>query len=254
MSVLTELDAQRKALRDAVGQASAIVAFTGAGVSTEAGIPDFRSPGSAWTVNRPIPFPAFMASAEVRAEAWRRKFAMDDVAAGATPATAHVEIARLVARGRITSVITQNIDDLHARAGVAPERIVELHGNGTYAACVACRRRYELADIRSRFEATALAPDCDDCGNPVKSATVSFGQAMPADAMRRAAEAATSADLFLAMGSSLVVQPAASFLDLARSSGARLVIVNREPTDYDPIADLVLRGEIGPIVEGMGEW
>lgn len=250
--VLTDLDDQRKALGDELARATAIVAFTGAGISTEAGIPDFRSPGSAWTVNKPIPFEAFVASAEARKEAWRRKFAMDDVARGAGPATAHRVIAEWVARGRCLSVVTQNIDDLHARAGVPASRVVELHGNGTYAACLACATRVELSDIRPRFEATGVPPDCDACGAPVKSATISFGQAMPKEALRRAGAAATGCDLFLVLGSSLVVYPAAAFVDLAKDAGARVVIVNREPTGYDPVADLVLRGEIGPILAGMG--
>jgi NAD-dependent deacetylase len=252
--VLTDLAAQRKALIDEMSMASSIVAFTGAGISTEAGIPDFRSPGSAWTVNKPIPYDAFVASPEVRAEAWRRKFAMDDVSSGAKPATAHLEIAELVRRGRCTRVVTQNIDDLHARAGVPHEHLVELHGNGTYAACISCGTRHELADVRPLFEASGQAPHCRECGSPVKSATVSFGQAMPKHAMQRAAKAATSCDLFLVLGSSLVVFPAASFVDLAKQAGARLVIVNREPTGFDDLADWVLRGEIGPVMTGLGAY
>ena len=226
----------------------AIVAFTGAGISTESGVPDFRSPGSPWMVNKPIPFDAFVASREARIEAWRRKFAMDDHAAGAVPNAGHRALARLINEGRSPGIVTQNIDGLHQEAGVPADRVVELHGNGTYATCLACGWRHELAEIRPVFEATGEAPTCTMCAGPVKSATISFGQAMPQDAMRRAQALTLAADLFLVLGSSLVVFPAATFPVLAKRNGARLVIVNREPTELDEIADLVVRAEIGAVL------
>jgi NAD-dependent deacetylase len=236
------------ALHALVEGACSVVAFTGAGISTESGVPDFRTPGSPWTRNKPIPFEAFRASAEARREAWRRKFAMDDNFAGAQPSRGHRALASLVARGRMPAIVTQNIDGLHQASGVPPERIVELHGNGTYATCLDCGLRHELDVLRPRFEATGAAPACDDCGGAVKAATISFGQAMPAAALRRAQELAEACDLFLVLGSSLVVYPAAALPLIAKRAGARLAIVNREPTDFDGMADLAIRGEIGPLL------
>jgi NAD-dependent deacetylase len=230
------------------------VAFTGAGISTESGIPDFRSPGGLWTKNRPIPFDLFVASPEARAEAWRRKFTMDDHYRGAAPNRGHRALAALVAAGHIRTVVTQNIDDLHRVSGIPPEQIVELHGNGTYAVCIACGRRHELAGIRAAFESSGSPPACVACKAPVKSATVSFGQPMPRDAMARAKAAALEADLFLVLGSSLVVLPAADLPVLARHHGARLVIINREPTELDAIADLVIHGELGEILGELAVW
>jgi NAD-dependent deacetylase len=251
MPVLSDLDDCREALADAVRHARSAVAFTGAGISTESGIPDFRSPGSLWTRYRPIPFGEFMASPAQRAEAWRRKFTMDDSYRGALPSTGHRAIARLIASGRASHVITQNIDGLHLESGVPAEKIIELHGNGTYATCLDCGERHELADIRPGFEATGEPPECRGCGGIVKSATISFGQAMPEEEMRRARAATLASDLFLAIGSSLVVYPAAGFPLLAREKGAELIIVNREPTELDAVAHLVLRGEIGAIMEPL---
>lgn len=230
------------AMLDAAGS---IVAFTGAGISTESGVPDFRSAGSLWMVNKPIPFEAFVKSREARAEAWRRKFAMDDHYAGAAPNTGHRALARLVGQGRAPAIITQNIDGLHQASGVPDDRVIELHGNGTYATCLGCGRRHELAEIRPAFEATGEPPDCAACGGPVKSATISFGQAMPQDKMIRAQQLALEAELFLVVGSSLVVYPAATLPVIAKRQEATLIIVNREPTELDAIADLVVRAEIG---------
>ena len=228
-----------------------VVAFTGAGISTESGVPDFRSPNSPWMRNKPIPFEAYLASTEARREAWRRKFTMDALYAGAKPSRGHLALASLVRSGSMPGVITQNIDGLHQAAGVPGEKVVELHGNGTYATCLSCGRRYELPWVRARFEASGDAPACEACAGIVKSATISFGQAMPEPAMRRAQDLALSCDLFLAIGSSLVVYPAAGFPVLAKRNGAKLVIVNREPTDLDDMADLVINGDIGAVFEGF---
>jgi NAD-dependent deacetylase len=146
-------------------------------------------------------------------------------------------------------VITQNIDGLHQASGIPEDRVIELHGNATYATCLSCARRYELDMIRTRFEATGEAPSCEICGGVVKSATISFGQFMPAEPMRRARELTLACDLFLAIGSSLVVYPAAAFPAFAKQNGAKLVIINRQPTDLDEIADLVIREEIGTVLE-----
>lgn len=242
------LDAGIAALFDLVAQAQSVVAFTGAGISTESGVPDFRSPGSPWLRNPPVAFDAFVSSVEARREAWRRKFAMDDVYAGVAPARGHVALAALVAAGRMPGIITQNIDGLHQEAGTPADKVIELHGNGTYATCLDCGLRHELADIRPTFEASGEPPACRACGGLVKSATIAFGQAMPEEAMRRATRLTLASDLFLAVGSSLVVFPAADFPVLAKRNGARLVIVNRDPTPLDDIADLVINADIGTVL------
>jgi len=243
---LHEGPAAAEALREALASCRNAVAFTGAGISTEAGIPDYRSPGGIWDRYRPVDFQDFLASEEMRREFWRRKFATHGAIANAVPGPGHRAIAALVRRGVVGCVITQNVDGLHQRAGVPAERVIEIHGNTTYAVCLDCGRRYDLEPIRKAFEERGDLPVCEGCGGLVKTATISFGQAMPADAMRRAEEAAASCDLFLAVGSSLRVYPAAGLPALAKRAGARLVIVNRERTGLDPMADLVLRCEIGP--------
>lgn len=232
-------------LRDLIDEARAIVPFTGAGISTECGIPDFRSPGGLWTKARPIDFSEFLASQDMRDEAWRRRFLMQEQFGGAKPGRGHRALASLHRAGKVPGLITQNIDNLHQDSGVDPQDIVELHGNTTYATCLDCARRYELDWVKERFVAGGgRAPDCD-CGGYIKTATVSFGQSMPEDAMRRAAELSEACDLFVVVGSSLVVWPAAGFPLRAKQSGARLVIINREPTDFDDVADLVVRDDIG---------
>ncbi len=225
------------------------VAFTGAGISTECGVPDFRSADSAWKRHAPIPFPDFLASEEMRLEAWRRKFAMDDLYAGAKPGRGHGALARLIASGKMSHVITQNIDGLHQASGVPPERIIELHGNGTYALCLDCRARHELVALRRVVEGAGRAPACHACGGIVKSATISFGQSMPQEEMQRARRATLNCDLFLAIGSSLVVHPAAAFPVIAKENGAVLVILNKDPTPLDGLADLVLRADIGDVLD-----
>jgi NAD-dependent deacetylase len=222
------------------------VVFTGAGISTESGIPDFRGPGGIWTRYRPIDFREFLASEEARREYWRRKFATHDTVVQAEPNAGHRAIAELYARGRVAAVITQNIDGLHQASGVPAERVVELHGNTTYAHCLDCDRDYDLEPIRQAFLVDESLPLCALCGGVVKTATISFGQAMPERAMQRAHEATLACDLFLAIGSSLTVYPAAGFPALAKRNGAALVIVNRERTELDDLADLVVHAEIGP--------
>ncbi|HEX4081252.1 MAG TPA: Sir2 family NAD-dependent protein deacetylase [Rhizomicrobium sp.] len=224
------------------------VVFTGAGISTESGIPDFRSPGGIWTQMAPIDFGDFVSSPEMRKEAWRRRFAMEETFAGARPNVGHAAIAALVARGTVSHVITQNIDNLHQLSGVPADRVIELHGNTRYARCLDCGARVELEPIRLHFEAEGEPPDCAACGGLLKTATISFGQAMPEAEMERAERAARGCDFFLVLGSSLVVYPAAGFPLLAKRNGARLAIINREPTDQDGIVDLVVHAEIGPVL------
>ncbi|HVZ53201.1 MAG TPA: Sir2 family NAD-dependent protein deacetylase [Pseudolabrys sp.] len=246
--IASDLDTAIRALRELIEDARTLVPFTGAGISTECGIPDFRSPGGLWTKNRPIPFDAYLASQEMRDESWRRRFAMEEQFGGAKPGRGHRALASLYRAGKIPALITQNIDNLHQASGIAEQHIIELHGNTTYALCLDCSKRYELPWVKEKFEAdNGHAPDCA-CGGIIKTATVSFGQAMPEAAMQRAERAAKSCDLFLAIGSSLVVWPAAGFPLMAKRHGAVLVIVNREPTELDDDADLVVRNDIGDVL------
>ena len=238
-------DQQVAELAEVLAQARRAVVFTGAGISTESGIPDFRSPGGIWTRMAPIDFSDFLASEEARRETWRRRFSMEDTFREARPNRGHRAVAELVRSGKVAAVITQNIDGLHQASGIADDRVIELHGNTTYAHCLDCKSRYELAALRTTFERDGDAPICDDCGGYLKTATISFGQAMPVDAMRRAEIETRAADLFIVAGSSLVVYPAAGFPELAKHNGAILVIINREPTGLDRIADLVLNRSIG---------
>jgi len=238
------------ALRDLIEAASRVVVFSGAGISTESGIPDFRSPGGVWTKLAPIQFQAFVASEAARVEAWRRRFAMDAMFEGALPNRGHRAVANLIATGKAAAVITQNIDGLHQAAGVPEELVVELHGNTLHATCLTCGQRYDLAPLREKFAAEGTAPRCLWCDGLVKTATISFGQAMPVEAMRRAERETLLADLFIVVGSSLVVYPAAGFPELAKHNGASLVIINNADTPLDDIADLVIHRPIGDSLGG----
>lgn len=239
-------------LQDLVHGAKSIVPFTGAGISTECGIPDFRSPGGLWTKNRPIPFDEFISSQEARNESWRRRFAMEAQFAGATPGRGHRAIANLYRAGKVPAVVTQNIDNLHQASGIPAEDVVELHGNTTFAHCLDCNDRFGLEWVRGYLDAgNGCAPDCPKCGGYIKTATISFGQAMPDGAVRRAQDLAQCCDLLVSIGSSLVVWPAAGLPLLAKRSGAMLVIINREPTEFDDLADLVVREDIGTVLESF---
>ncbi len=237
-------------VRSMLESAQRIAVFTGAGISTESGIPDFRSPGGVWTKNQPIEFSEFIASEEMRREAWRRKIAVDKVMRAALPNRGHRAVAELVRRGQTHAVITQNIDNLHQVSGVPDDRVIELHGNGTYATCLDCGKRYELDDIYANFERDEHLPICDLCEGIVKTATISFGQQMPAGPMRRAEEETFACDVFLVLGSSLVVFPAAGFPVMAKRNGAKLIILNRDPTPLDDMADLIVNAAIG---ESLGD-
>ncbi|MBL4666993.1 MAG: Sir2 family NAD-dependent protein deacetylase [Sneathiella sp.] len=222
-----------------------VVFFTGAGISTESGIPDFRSPGGLWEKNRPIEFSDFMASEEARRESWRRKFAMETVLAGAKPNDGHKAIAKLYDSGKVSAIITQNIDGLHQASGIPDNDVIELHGNTTYAKCLDCDTRMTLAEVKQIFDMDETLPTCTNCGGIVKTGTISFGQAMPVEEMIRAEKHAIECDLFIVVGSSLVVYPAADIPVRACQHGADLVILNRENTPLDPIASLTLNREIG---------
>ncbi len=234
-------------LRDLIGAADRVVIFTGAGISTESGIPDFRSPGGMWTRYKPIMFNDFMSSAEMRRETWRRKIETDKAMTVAEPNRGHQAVASLVSRGKCTAVITQNIDGLHQVSGVPDNMVIELHGNTTYAKCLNCETRMEIKPILENFARDETMPVCPSCASEyVKTATISFGQSMPEAEMRRAEITTKTCDLMIAIGSSLQVYPAAGFPIMAKKVGAKMAILNREPTDLDSYADLVVNDEIGP--------
>jgi NAD-dependent deacetylase len=241
----------RERLREMIGGATRVAIFTGAGISTESGIPDFRSPGGVWSRMSPIYFQEFVRSEEKRREAWDRAFSGRAGWTGKEPNAGHRGVARLIHSGKAHAVITQNVDNLHQDAGLTGEQVIELHGNASYAACLECGVRHELAALKALYQATGDLPACRSCGGIVKTATISFGQAMPEAPMARAEAEALACDLFLVLGSSLVVYPAAGFPLMAKQNGARLAIVNRDPTEQDPIADLVLHDEIGSVMSSV---
>lgn len=237
-----------RVLADEVLRAQRILVFTGAGLSTESGIPDYRSSGGIWTRMQPIEFGDFVRSAEARRESWRRVFEDERGLRGRQPNAGHEVLAHWTLQGRVAQLITQNVDGLHQAAGVPEDRLIELHGNAGHARCLECGRRYEFDDLRPDYEQTGQVRPCSACGGLLKIATISFGQPMPVAESERAQEAAQDCDLFLALGSSLRVYPAAALPETARTAGARLLIVNREPTPLDALFHRVIHAEIGPVL------
>ena len=230
-----------------IAKSKRIVGFTGAGISTESGIPDFRSPGGVWSKMQPIMFQDFVRKPEARREAWSRVFNRTAGWTGAAPNAGHHAVAALVKFGKVSSVITQNVDNLHLDSGVPEDQVIELHGNAAYAKCLDCEQRHELADLEPRWKAGEEIT-CMACKGLLKTATISFGQPMPEDKMERATDESLACDLMLVLGSSLVVRPACGLPLIAKEAGAKLIIVNREATPLDGIADLVLHDEIGPLL------
>lgn len=235
-------------LKSLIEAARRTVFFTGAGISTESGIPDFRSPGGVWSKMKPIQFQDFVRSEDMRREAWTRVFRKTAGWTGATPNAGHHAVARLIASGKATSVITQNVDNLHQDSGIPAAKVIELHGNASYAKCLSCGASHELDELEPGFVERGEIPMCFTCAGLLKTATISFGQPMPEGPMARAEEETLAADLFVVVGSSLVVRPAADFPVIAKRNGAKLVILNREETPLDGIADLVIHDEIGPVL------
>jgi NAD-dependent deacetylase len=234
---------------DWLAEARTSVVFTGTGVSTESGIPDFRSPGGVWSRRQPILFDEYLRDPEARLEYWRQRAETHVQFAAAQPNVAHRAFARWEETGRLRGIITQNIDGLHQMAG--SRNVLELHGTARQVACLECNARYDADDMLNQFQQSRTVPRCARCGGLTKHATISFGQALSPDVLRTAIRWARDADLFLAIGSSLVVNPAADLPALAKESGARLVIINREPTPLDGIADAIIRGTIGEVIEAM---
>ena len=225
-----------------------IVAFTGAGISTDSGIPDFRGPKGVWNTMKPIQFHDFISSESVRRESWKRKFSGELNIDKARPNIGHAALARLYHRGKLHSIITQNVDGLHQLAGVPDSHVVEVHGNATFATCLTCERRYELGALEEFFKEHGFVHDCNECGGILKTATISFGQAMPEVEMRLAEQHSMECDFFLVLGSSLVVYPAAGLPQLAKTHGARLAIINEQDTDLDFLFDIKLQMNIGEVL------
>ncbi len=232
-----------------LGGARRAVALTGAGLSTESGIPDFRSPGGVWERFRPIEYQEFLASHEARKEHWRYKQATVPVMLAARPNAAHIALAEIEAAGHLQAVITQNIDALHQQAG--SRKVLELHGTNLGTTCLRCADRATIAAALEQLDAGVEVPVCERCGGWLKPATVSFGQALPSDVLQEAATLARESDCFLALGSSLLVHPAASLAGLAKQSGAALIIVNLTATPYDQQADVVVHGKLGDVLPSM---
>lgn len=224
-----------------------LVIFAGAGLSTESGIPDFRSPGGVWDRYNPEDFyyQNFIASESSREKYWQMATEMYEPMKRAQPNPAHLAIAELERLGKLDCIITQNIDGLHHKAGNSDERIIELHGTAMYVTCLHCGKRYDRDEIQDRIRKGTKVPYCDDCSGPLKPATISFGQSMPERETQEAYHRSSTCDLFIVIGSSLVVQPAASLPLIAKRNGAKLVIINRDPTPYDDLADRVIHGQAG---------
>ena len=229
-----------------------IVFFTGAGISTESGVPDFRSPGGVWTKYQPVYFQDFLASEAARIQHWRLKKATYELFKTVKPNVGHYAIRDFEQRAQLLGLITQNIDGLHKLAGVTDERLVELHGTDRLVTCLDCGKRFEPADVYESLAEDVSAPTCGACGGFLKSANISFGQQMPAEPMRRAQIWTEAANVFIVIGSSLQVQPAASFPVIAKRNGALLAIVNRDETPLDDIADYIYHGGIGEWFEQLG--
>jgi NAD-dependent deacetylase len=229
---------------------AAVTALTGAGISTDSGIPDFRGPNGVWTRNpaaeKLFTLQTYVADAETRRAAWQNR--RNHAAWTAQPNAGHRALVELERLGRVRAIVTQNIDELHQRAGSSPELVIEIHGTVFQVECLQCGGRSPMAEALERVDAGDPDPRCLTCGGLQKSATISFGQPLRTDVLQAAVDAAASCDVFLAVGTSLRVQPAAGLCDLARAAGARLVIVNAEPTPYDEDADAVLRGPIGELL------
>jgi NAD-dependent deacetylase len=230
-----------------------VVVLTGAGISTDSGIPDFRGPNGVWTkdpgAEKQSTLQHYLSDPEVRRRAWRNR--ADSPMFEAEPNAGHLSLAELDRSGRLHTLITQNIDGLHQRAGVTPSRVVEIHGNVREWACLTCGARGPMADALERVRRGEDDPPCPQCGSIIKSATISFGQALVPEDIARAEEAALAADVFLAIGSTLQVYPAAGVVPLAKKAGAFLVIVNDQPTPFDGIADVVLREPIGEVLPAL---
>ena len=235
-------------LQDLIKKSKKLVFFTGAGISTNSGIPDFRGPQGVWKTSTPIYFQDFINSREKRIESWERKFSNELSIDSAKPNSGHLKLAEIINKKEGTHLITQNVDNLHQDSGIDDSQITELHGNATYAKCLDCSKKYELDSLKKEFLSSKEPPFCNDCGGIVKTATISFGQAMPEEEMITAQRVSIKSDLFICLGSSLAVFPAADIPLLAKETGAILVIVNNESTQMDHLSDLVINRDISEVL------
>ena len=249
------MEEQLKQIAQWINTSKRIIIFSGAGLSTESGIPDFRSPGGVWDKYNPedFYFQNFIASETSREKYWQMATEMWEPIKQAQPNPAHLAIAEMEKLGKLDCVITQNIDGLHFKAGNSEEKVLQLHGTAIFVSCLSCKKRYDRDQIQDRIKKAQKAPRCDDCGGLLKPATISFGQSMPEKETQEAYHRSSICDLFIVIGSSLVVQPAASMPIVAKRNGARLVIINRDPTPCDDLADLVIHGQAGPTMAGILE-
>jgi len=234
--------------RELVDHASNIVILTGAGISTESGVPDFRSPGGLWEQFRIVEYGEYVESEDARIEDWHRRFYMKDQIGAVEPNVGHTKIAEWIKTGKCACLITQNVDGLHQRGGAPQDKIIEIHGNATTASCISCGLQQEMETSRELFDATGESPKCQSCEGLIKADIVMFGESMPVEKTNRAFEIAETADLFIAIGTSLVVQPAAVLPLHAKRNGARFAILNRNPTELDRFADCVVNDEIGKVL------
>tara|TARA_B100000482_G_scaffold58391_1_gene40306 strand:+ start:560 stop:1285 length:726 start_codon:yes stop_codon:yes gene_type:complete len=234
-------------LNDLISQSETLVFFTGAGISTNSGIPDFRGPKGIWKTSQPIYFQDFVSSEEKRIESWERKFSNELNINKAKPNQGHQKIAEIMKKKSLSHLITQNVDNLHQESGVGDSQITELHGNATYAKCLDCQLRYDLNELKESFLRTKEPPRCSECNGLIKTATISFGQPMPEEEMIIAQKKSINCDLFICIGTSLAVFPAADLPVLAKETGSKLIIINNEPTQMDHIADLVINRDISEV-------
>ena len=237
--------------REMIDEAGSVAVLTGAGISTDSGIPDFRGPQGLWTKNpeaeKASNIRHYVSDPEVRKLNWARR-AAGQLWADVEPNIGHRALVHLERRGKLHTLITQNIDELHQRAGSDPSKVVEIHGTTRKAACLSCDWRAEMDVVLDRVKAGEEDPACPQCGGILKSATVSFGQALDPVNLHRSEQAATEADLFLAVGSSLTVHPINQTVAIAHNHGAQIVIINAEPTPFDDIADIVLQESISDVL------
>jgi len=249
------VDALVSTIRQWIAAARSVVALTGAGISTDSGIPDFRGPQGVWTKNpeaeKTATLQHYMADPEIRKSAWRRR--LDSASLAVEPNPGHRALVTLEHRGKLDTLITQNVDGLHIKAGTSPARVVEIHGHTRETVCMACGERAPMERVLARVRAGEEDPPCRSCGGVLKAATISFGQSLVADDLTRAHTAARDCDLMLAVGSTLSVFPIAGVVPVAKEAGARVVIVNAEATAMDDLADAVLRGSISEILPRLAE-
>ena len=245
---MLSLHDQLQVAQEIMQHAQRIVALTGAGISTESGIPDFRSPGSIWLEQPPVSYKDFISKAEARQRYWQSRRNLSGQVASAKPNAAHYALAEMERIGRLHGIITQNFDGLHQDAGNRPEHVIELHGTSREAACTLCGARSSMQELQQRIDAGEIDPACPQCGGFLKSATILFGQRVPDAALARARELTASCDLFLVVGSSLKVIPAAMLPRMALSRDIPLIIINLQPTSLDDYADVVMHEKAGLVL------